>query len=531
MKMDFHRKIPPSLPLFFQYYHHLSIPAIWQQKMASLFFSPHNTCLHIINQLFQWKGIIMGLTKVQIQILPERQFPSNINIMMNRSLVRKLQIAADSFQVTFGSATDIAYISLTKANNNLIRMSARLAAHLKIMSQPIINAHFDPQAQHLYFGPLLGILIDVNHDDGKITKFLEECASSGETSGIQVAIFTPEQIHLDDKMTQAFIRERGEWQNAYLPLPDAIYNRITSRKVEQQEEVQKKLAELRSIHGIPIFNEKFLDKYEVHRILSKDGEIRTLLPETYPFQSGRVKEMLHKYPMIYLKPNNGSLGTGIMRVLRNDGSWICQSSSATGTVTRTTKTWVQMTTLLEKQIKQQPYLVQQGLQLVKVKGDRPVDFRVLVQRNKVGRWQITSAVARVANSQQIVSNVAHGGTIRKCADLLVELGPIFNKPTVSDLRQQALKIANTFERLEKGHFAELGIDLAIDTNGKIWLIEINSKPSKTNNTVTNRTLTTRPSVTRMLEYVNYLANLKRQRKRSAPTFRSYLSQQERRKSR
>jgi glutathione synthase/RimK-type ligase-like ATP-grasp enzyme len=470
----------------------------------------------------------MGLAKVQMQILPERQFPDKINIMMNRSLARKLQISIHSFPVTFGSAAAMAYISFVKSNNNLIRMSSQLADRLKITNQPIINVHFDPYAQHLWFGPLLGILVNVRYDDKKITKFLEECAISGEISGVQVAVFTPEQIYLEEKITHAFIREDGEWKSAYLPLPDVIYNRITLRKVEQREEVQKKLTELKNRHGIFIFNEKFLDKCEVHQILSKDEEIRTMLPETYPFQADRVKEMLHKYPMVYLKPTNGSLGKGIMRVLHDNENWICQSSSSTGTITRTAKTLAQMTTLLNKQIKRRPYLIQQGLQLAKVKGDRPLDFRVLVQKNKVGRWQITSSVGRVANNQQIVSNVAHGGTIRKCTEVLAELESIPHKPTALDLQQKALKIAHTFERLEKGHFAELGIDLAIDTSGKIWLIEINSKPSKTNNTIRNQTLTTRPSVARMIEYVNYLAKMNQPRNRSLSTIKPHLSQPERR---
>ncbi len=65
-------------------------------------------------------------------------------------------------------------------------------------------------------------------------------------------------------------------------------------------------------------------------------------------------------------------------------------------------------------------------------------------------------------------------------------------------------MANTFEELVDGHYAELGIDLAVDKSGKIWLLEINFKPSKTDDTVINPSLTTRPSVIRLIEYTLYL---------------------------
>jgi hypothetical protein len=102
--------------------------------------------------------------------------------------------------------------------------------------------------------------------------------------------------------------------------------------------------------------------------------------------------------------------------------------------------------------------------------------------------------------------LARGGTIRKASDVLKELHQIPGKPTDADIKATALEVAKTFERHAEGHFAELGIDLAIDTLGKIWLIEINSKPSKTDDTVISPTETTRPSVLRLIEYVHFLTS-------------------------
>ncbi|MBA4495252.1 YheC/YheD family protein [Paenactinomyces guangxiensis] len=461
----------------------------------------------------------MGLSRVQIQILPERQFPRNVNMVMSRSLAQKLEIKTQPFWVTYGSAAESGMIALSPIHSNLIRMSSRLASQLRMTNQSLINAQFDPHYLRLRFGPLFGILINAHPQEkheqafGAISKFLDECAATGQTRGVRVAVFPPEHVRIESKSIQGWIREKGKWVRAPLPLPDVIYNRITSRKVEQQQSLQKKLEYLRTRYRIPIFNEKFLNKYQVHQILIKDDRIRSMLPETVPFHVNRLKEMFQRYPVLYLKPNNGSLGSGIIRVIKGAGNWVYQSATPNGTLTRSTKTLAEMAKLLSRRIGRQTYLIQQGLNLVTFE-NRQVDFRVLAQKNEQGKWQVTSSVGRIANDQHIVSNLARGGTIRKAADVLADLRHVANKPTITELRRIALEISNAFERLAEGHFAELGIDLALDKNGKVWLIEINSKPSKTDDTVTNPTLTTRPSVNRLIDYICFLAGLNH--KKSSP---------------
>jgi hypothetical protein len=67
-----------------------------------------------------------------------------------------------------------------------------------------------------------------------------------------------------------------------------------------------------------------------------------------------------------------------------------------------------------------------------------------------------------------------------------------------------LKIAKGIETQIPGHFAELGIDLAADAFGKVWLLEVNSKPSKEDTTPWNENKI-RPSVTKVVRYAQFLA--------------------------
>ena len=454
----------------------------------------------------------MGLSKVQIQLQPERHFPPSTNLSLGHTLAKKLGIHDHSMMIKFGSSVGTASLWFTNQKNHILQCSPQLAEQLLIPPYSSMYARFDNRFIRLRIGPLLGILIDTKVTDqtktpfGPMTNFLEECSKAGRKHGIQVAVLSPNALNIEKRQMQTWIYQENKWMKAILPLPDVIYNRITSRRVEAKKDLQKKLNILRSFYRIPIFNETFLDKLQVHRLLSTDPKTAHMLPETYIFHKQQLKKMLSQYPILYLKPTNGSLGKGIIRLVRKPYQIFYQSSIANGTITLKFRTMAECLKAVTERIGRQSYIIQRGLNLATF-GGRQLDFRVLAQKNRWGTWSITSMVARIANHQHIVSNLARGGTIRKASDVINELN-LSKKPTSQELRSTALTIAQSFDRLAEGHFAELGIDLALDKRGKIWLIEINSKPSKTDDSVINPTLSTRPSVTRLMNYIHFLMGIR-----------------------
>lgn len=460
----------------------------------------------------------MGLQKIQLQIVPEDQFPQNSNIIMSQSVAQALGIKTQPIWVTYGSAADTGYLSLHSHPSNLIRIKAPLAKKLHLTDQLAIYTKFDLKAMSLQFGPLVGILINTlpnqkqEHLFGPLTKFLDECVAAGKTRGTQIAIFQAEHIDLEKRrITTAWIKQKGKWIKTTIPYPDMIYNRINSRRIEEQTEIQTKLRRLIDYHRIPLFNERFLDKWQVHEILQQDKSIRHMLPHTIPYELKQIKKMLSEYTCLYLKPTNGSLGGGIIRLTKVHKSYLFQYATLNGTNSRTTTSFIELSKMLTRQIGKNPYLIQQGLNLVTFE-NRPIDFRVLIQKNSKGKWSVTSAVARIANDRHIVSNLARGGTLRKVPEVLKELH-LAKKPTSLQIQHTAINVAEVFEKHAKGHFAELGVDLALDTKGQIWLLEINSKPSKTDDSVLNQNSSIRPSVNKLFDYVHFLAGIKPTRRR------------------
>ncbi|GGA51305.1 hypothetical protein GCM10007416_25530 [Kroppenstedtia guangzhouensis] len=451
----------------------------------------------------------MGHARIMIQILPERYFPPQVNMIVSQSLANRLQLPKHPIWAAFGTAADITFISTIQNQTPLVRIHSRLAEKLRITNQHHLNIRYDARNGALHFGPFLGILIneDVQGNSkqkfGMMARFLEECAQACASKGVALIVFPPEGIHLSKRTVRGWSYQGKKWELIEAPLPDTVYNRITSRRIERRQALQQKLSILRNIHQIPVFNETFLNKQQVHNLLTKDANMRPLLPETHLYHPKRLRIMLNRHRIVYLKPTNGSLGQGIIRVTAVDGKWVCQYTEAASAVTRIFPRADEAFRHLRQRVagSRSRYLIQQGLNLVKWDG-RPVDFRVLIQKNGKGIWSVTSTVARVANDQNIVSNLARGGTLRKAGEVLAAV-QAKNKPTLQQIRNKALSIVEAFERLSQGHYAELGVDLVLDQQGQLWLLELNSKPSKTDETV-NPSTVIRPSVNRLVDYVSYI---------------------------
>jgi glutathione synthase/RimK-type ligase-like ATP-grasp enzyme len=107
----------------------------------------------------------------------------------------------------------------------------------------------------------------------------------------------------------------------------------------------------------------------------------------------------------------------------------------------------------------------------------------------------------VAASNTFVSNLARGGTLSPVSEAVARsnLPSGVRAGINTKLRTAALSIAKSVDATIDGHFAELGVDLAVDAAGRVWLLEVNSKPSKEDNTPSGDSKI-RPSVKQVVLY-------------------------------
>ncbi|NOU81155.1 YheC/YheD family protein [Paenibacillus sp. LMG 31459] len=454
----------------------------------------------------------MSQLKIPVQTVHSGILQENA-VMLGEKSMKRLKIPAHgTIQLTFGSfRQEVTVIPVPKSDS--LRVSEGLARRLGLRQRLTLNASYSSGSRNLRLGPLIGVLVSRDHPEhpdrvfGQITMFCRELTNACHAQGAYVYFFTPEALETRSTTIQGWVYDEG-WRKLSLPVADVINNRLTTRKVENKPSVQHFLADVKSRYGTHFFNEKFLDKTEVFEALAQDPALQRYLPESHALNGFAIlKKMCSNYPSVFLKPVRGSLGKGILRISKEDGGYRLLSTTPLGTRKQSYPSLTKLFGSIAPKMKTTRYQIQQGLPLMEL-GRRPVDFRALVQKNGTGKWGVTSIVARTAGSNHFVSNLARGGTLSTVREAIGKsnLPPGAKESSQVQLPRAALAIARGVETYIPAHFGELGIDLALDQSGRIWLLEVNSKPSKNDNTPLNDQKI-RPSVKQMILYCRYLAGL------------------------
>src|SRR5690606_2299377 len=102
------------------------------------------------------------------------------------------------------------------------------------------------------------------------------------------------------------------------------------------------------------------------------------------------------------------------------------------------------------------------------------DFRVSVQRNESGKFQITGIVAKVAAPDKFITNVAQGGVVLPVETLLESLPQLHPGDVCQRISDFSLKVVcHLAEHLP--HLADVGLDIGITENGFPVFIECNGR--------------------------------------------------------
>ncbi|MCD1258865.1 YheC/YheD family protein [Paenibacillus athensensis] len=452
-------------------------------------------------------------TKIGISVQGTSIYLEDRTVVLSDAIVKKWKIPVNqTLTLKFGSAKqDVRVVSGPYSAS--LRLHATLAAKLGLHQGAKLCLTYKAATSTLAIGPLIGVMISrvyahkPDRPFGAITAFCKEMTEACKQFGALVVFFPPEEMHGSAQSVSGYVLVGDTWTKKSYPIPNVIYNRLTSRKYENMSNVQQFMKDAKSRFNADIFNEKYLNKTEVFDALRKDDHLHTYLPESYLFKNYQMlRSMSSRHPVLFLKPITGSLGKGIIRIRREGSGYAVHATNAGGVSRHTYPSIAGVFQALSGKLKAQRYQLQQGLELITSDG-RPVDFRALVQKDAQGQWTITSIVGRIAGSEHFVSNLARGGSLSTVKGALGKssLGTQQRAAASARLRKAAIDIAKGIETQIPNHFGELGIDLAVDRAGKVWLLEVNSKPSKDDNTPLTSERKIRPSVKQIVQYARYLA--------------------------
>jgi hypothetical protein len=348
-----------------------------------------------------------------------------------------------------------------------------------------------------------------NHDN------FVEIVKAARKRGVSVYVITTRDLHLRHPRILAYEYDVKEnrWKERWIPIPPVIYNRIPSREHEQRPEVRQVIEEcLRSPHT-RLYNPYFFNKWHLIQWLSSSRATRRHIPETRKYSSSLpLLPLLKRHPVLYLKPEQGKAGMGIMRIRRTGGpqpSYILTIQQKRSSESRRFSSLAAMRQHLNAMIGGEDYIVQQGVSLATL-NDSPFDLRVLVQKNGKGQWALTGIGARVAGESSITTHVPRGGSIDKPKKLLRQyFGPVRTKTILAKAGRTSVSIARQIEQSSGHMLGEMSMDMGVDRKGKLWFFEANSRPMKFDEPKIRR-----KSLQRLIDYCIYLHRKSKPRPRT-----------------
>ncbi|TCP70023.1 YheC/YheD family protein [Baia soyae] len=205
--------------------------------------------------------------------------------------------------------------------------------------------------------------------------------------------------------------------------------------------------------------------------LSKSTHLKANIPTTGMWSKENLQDFLTTYQMVYIKPDLGSQGRGIFRASIKEGKYEVRYEKST----RIFANFNPLYKFINKYTGKEKYLIQQGINMLTHKKSS-FDFRIMVQHNPSKQWEVTGIAGRVGNKKLVVTNGSKGATIKPIETLLAPYVPAAKLPTyIRQLETFSVSIGTHLQKVYPS-IREIGLDIALDSDLKPWILEFNTSP-------------------------------------------------------
>lgn len=301
-------------------------------------------------------------------------------------------------------------------------------------------------------------------DPNKVSRaYLYHCIAKAE--GAELFYFTSSNVDFKNRLINGMYYEEGRWLDKTYPFPDVVIN-VANPKSIKLDRVKNRLKQIVPFTANPVGSKL----YVYHKIIQGEKFKAHVIPYQEVVDSLDVKKFLDNYEKVIVKPVRGHHGDNVTLITRIADSYLVKDNNGEMKVTDDGLHYV-ITSLLNKT----PLLVQKYIEC-KLQNGNPYDYRVHMQKNGEGKWEITMIIPRVGSKKRVATNISLGSQMFEYEKFLHnEFKDDAN--LVKDIIQKfALEFTTHFETLYPYNFDELGIDIGMDKDHHIWIYEVNWRP-------------------------------------------------------
>lgn len=361
----------------------------------------------------------------------------------------------------FSSYEEPGVIRISNSLCNQLLLQTSLIYQIKIADSCII------------IGPIIGILLGVHsqcYNPKHMKKYSDRMGIYNKIGGLIYA-FSPKTVNWEKRQAFGLFYNivTAEWEYGCFPLPEVIYR----RDFHSNPKYIKRLIEITDGR---LFNSYRFTKMEMYDYLSKQKKIKKYLPPTeLSLNFEQVTKFVDRYHKVILKPVDLSRGRDICIIEKYDTFYQITDyryKYPSTTVINSLSDFEQYFRLNQSFFNK--YLIQKYLKLARI-GTSIFDIRVVMQKQKDQVWGCTGIECRVSNNSHI-TNISRGGYALTLQETLEKAFTKDYQVIADEIDTFCHDVCKQFDQMGH-HFAEFGLDIAVDENKDIWLIEANVFPS------------------------------------------------------
>ncbi|WP_017753914.1 YheC/YheD family protein [Calidifontibacillus oryziterrae] len=292
-----------------------------------------------------------------------------------------------------------------------------------------------------------------------------------KAEGADFVYFSPGCVDIKNNTINGYIYENGSWQKRITPYPDVIYNTGSPEKLKKQQQIINSLQE-----KIPFTTYSIGNKWSVNKRIKRGADFaQYLIPTIILTNWEELYQYIKAFQEIIVKPIDGRKGQSIYYIRSFADGFIVKQGT-----TDTSYTQEELIQFLNTLLKENTFIVQPYISS-RTKSGLVFDFRLHVQKNGTGEWVITTIYPRIAPPGSIITNINNGGYTNYLEPFLnQEFGQIEAINIKNTLEHFTLSLASHLDELQireyKEVIDEIGIDVGLDEDYKIWIYEVNWRP-------------------------------------------------------
>ncbi len=286
--------------------------------------------------------------------------------------------------------------------------------------------------------------------------------------GVETYMFSKSEIsrYLKDGFINAYYWQGGEMQTVSVDFPKYL---ILDCDIEILEKKDKPTYDFLTNNTV-LLDEGGLNKYFLQQAILK-SELKEHGILTFAFTKYcDLLNLLNLTNDAIIKPMDGRLGIGVMKVRRDGEKVIFKTAQKEGVLTES-----EFNDYYDNVAQSENLLFEPRINILNDEG-HAVDFRCLVALNGKAEWENVLTYARIG-ATGVASNITAGGMYGTALETLESLAPGKGKELLEKMNKLAIDAVKLVRENSKFPMCLEGVDICLERGtNKLFVIEVNKRP-------------------------------------------------------